>query len=95
VQSHEDCEADCPWTPGEPTASSRSRTFRHGPAQARGSDQLRAAKSPIALPHGRERRYNITMRDPLSPTSGAMPRLVLAALVLAGVWAVTAWAMAA
>jgi len=35
------------------------------------------------------------MRDPLSPTSGAMPRLVLAALVLAGVWAVTAWAMAA
>lgn len=35
------------------------------------------------------------MRDPLAPTSGAGPRLALAGLVLACVWAVVAWAMAA
>lgn len=32
--------------------------------------------------------------DPLSPAAGARPRLVLAALLLAGLWLMVFWAMA-
>jgi hypothetical protein len=35
------------------------------------------------------------MRDPYSPLAGAAPRLAVAALLVAAVWAVSLWAMAA
>jgi hypothetical protein len=33
------------------------------------------------------------MIDPLSPTAGALPRLYLAAIVLACIWLVVLWAL--
>ncbi len=38
--------------------------------------------------------YIVTMTNPLSPTAGALSRLMLASVVLAVVWLAVAWAMA-
>jgi hypothetical protein len=38
-------------------------------------------------------RYTITMTDPLSPTAGAVARLLLATLVLAVLWLAVLWAL--
>lgn len=52
---------------------------------------------PALLPHLPPRQmlcYKITMTDPLSPTSGILPRLTLAVTLVAAVWGAVAWAIA-
>jgi len=56
-----------------------------------GSRQL--SRQP-ALSSGQTQCYNITTMDPLSTTAGALPRLALAAAVLACVWLAVFWAIA-